>query len=259
MPLLTERPTARYAKMLILGGSGTGKTTSLISLVRDGYKVRFLDFDDLLDSLTLRIKEQCPDKLGNVGFVTLRDKRKASETGPVLDGPPRAFISAAKLLDKWEDGTTPSAWGDDHVLVIDSLTRFSDAAKNWADAFVPFGKGGRDERMVFFEAQKKVEHFISMLTSPQFATNVIVLAHIQWNELQEGMTKGYPDSVGKALGPRIPTYFHTVALAEVSGKAYSIRSVSTAQIDLKNPAAFKLAPTLPSDSALSTIFKELKA
>ena len=46
--------------------------------------------------------EECPDKLDNVEFVTVRDNYKAGASGSQIDGKPKAWISAIKLLDNWK-------------------------------------------------------------------------------------------------------------------------------------------------------------
>ena len=91
MTSLAEHQSSEFTKLLLIGDSGSGKTGSLSSLVKAGYKLRVLDMDNGLDSLRLYCKRDCPDKLGNVEFRTLRDKMKSSPIGPVVDGSPQAF------------------------------------------------------------------------------------------------------------------------------------------------------------------------
>src|SRR5262249_31793905 len=160
------------------------------------------------------ILRDCPAKLGNVEFRTLRDKRKASPTGSVLDGTPRAFADGLRMLDRWKytlDGVEtdlgiPADWGSDVILVIDSLTFLSDAAFDLREPLTPRGKGGQyDVRAVYKDAQNAVENVLAGITSPSFRTNVIVIAHIKYVENEDGTKKGYPNSIGSALSPLIPT------------------------------------------------------
>ncbi len=51
MPTLDAHESSRYAKLIYIGDSGTGKTGSLVSLLADGYKLKILDMDAGLDSL----------------------------------------------------------------------------------------------------------------------------------------------------------------------------------------------------------------
>jgi len=263
MPNLADHQSAKITKMLLMGDSGTAKTGSLVSLVEAGYKLRILDFDNGLDPLVAQIRSRCPAKLANVEFVTLRDKMKSSPMGPIIDGAPQAFIRATQLLDHWKDGTTdlgkPMTWGEDTVLVIDSLTFMSEAAFAWAEVF----KTSKDRRHIYGEAQGAIESVIALLTSDQMKVNVIVIAHTKYLDRPDGTQKGFPTSVGNALSPKIPAYFNSVALATSTGAGASLRrqiqTVSTGLIDLKNPASLKMATALPIETALADFFKTIRS
>jgi len=265
MPSLTEHQSSKYTKLLLLGNSGSGKTGSLASLVKDGYKLRILDFDNGLDSLAAAVRRSSPDKVGQVSFVTLRDKRKASPAGAVLDGPPRAFVRALQLLDNWKDGSdnfgVPSQWGPECVLVIDSLTFMADAAWDFREPLVPRGSGGKyDVRAVYKDSQDAIAATLGLITNSAFETNVIVIAHIQYITLQDGTMKGFPTAIGQALGPVIPRYFNTVALCETTpaGKR-TLRTIPTALIDLKNPKPFEMQPSFDIEDGMGKFFKILRS
>ena len=115
-----------------IGHSGAGKTGGLTSLVKAGYKLRILDLDNGLDALVNHIKAECPDKLASVDYETVRDGIKGSTTG--IKTTSKAFVKVASLLDKWSDGTIPSEWGPEYILVLDSLTALGRAAYAWAQA-----------------------------------------------------------------------------------------------------------------------------
>src|ERR1700692_4429047 len=123
MPSLADHQSNSFTKLLLLGDAKSGKTTSLASLVAAGYKLRILDMDNLLDPLKEAVLKRCPDKLGNVEFRTLRDKYKMGAQGPIIDGSPKAFIAATKMIDQWmytedeveTDLGRPDGWGADCV------------------------------------------------------------------------------------------------------------------------------------------------
>ena len=259
MPNLEQHQSNTTTKLLLIGDSGAGKTSACWSLVEAGYKLFFLDFDNGLDPLVSQIKRKSPTKLKNVSFVTLRDNYKGSPTGVILDGQPKAFITAMQLLDKWEDGSKPANWGNDCVLIVDSLTFMAQCAFNYAQFLNPTAK---DKRTIFYAAQSSVEHTLALLTSEAFKPNVIVIAHMTFLNRPDGTTKGFPVAVGQALSPKISPYFNSVALAESTGSGQSlkrvIRTVTTPLIDLKNPASFNLAETLPIESALATFFSTVQ-
>ena len=246
-----------FIKVLLLGDSGTGKTGALAALVKAGYELRILDYDNKISGgiLPIVIKRDCPDRMGAVEFEPLRDKLKSSPMGPVPDGLPSAYTKGLALLDKWSDGSVPGTWGPKKVLVVDSLTFLADAAFNWVKAMNPSVK---DPRQWFYTAQQAVENTISLMTADTFATNLVVIAHINWQNRPDGTMKGFPASVGQALGPTIPTYFENMAQCQIVAGKRTIQTAPTVLLDLKNPAAFRMLPTLPIETGLGDFFKSLK-
>lgn len=267
MPSLSKHQSNEFTKLLIEGDSGSGKTGALTSLVAAGYKLRILDFDNGLDPLKAFVTNQCPDKVDNVEFRTLRDKYKSSPEGPVIAGAPKAFVEATKLLDRWkytEDGVetdlgVPAEWGPECILVVDSLTFMSDAAFAFREPLAVRGKDGKyDARAVYKDAQNAIESVLALLTSEAFRTNVIVTSHIRYIENPDGSRKGYPTSVGSALGPVIPRYFNSVALCESKGGKRTLQTAATALIDLKNPKPFAMAKSYPIETGLAEFFGVLR-
>lgn len=256
MPSLSTQ-TPQFVKVLLVGDSGTGKTGALAALVNAGYKLRILDYDNKIAGgiLPILVKRDRPDSMGMVDYEPLRDKLKSSPLGPVPDGMPQAFVRGLQLLDKWPDGSIPAQWGEGTILVVDSLTFLADAAFAWAKGMNPSVK---DPRQWFYTAQQAVENTIALLTASSFATNVVVIAHISWQNRPDGTMKGYPASVGTALGPTIPAYFENMAQCHIAGGKRLIQTTPTAMIDLKNPAAFRMLPSLPIETGLADFFKTLK-
>lgn len=260
MVALSQHKSHSIVKLLYIGDSGTGKTGSLVSLVKAGYQLRILDMDAGLDSLVQFIKHECPEKIDAVDTEFRRDKYRsgAGGVGPVMAGQPKAFVGALELLTKWSDGSDPAGWGSGGIFVLDSLTAFSRAAFDWAKGMNP---GAKDPRQWYFMAQQAVENVIAMLTSDTFTCNVIVISHIQFKELADGTTKGYANSVGSALGPTLPKYFNNMVLAQTSGMGKSVRrtiaTVPTGVIDLKTSAPFSVDATYPLESGLATLFERL--
>lgn len=268
MAKLSNIKTDTPIKLLYIGDSGSGKTGSLVSLVAAGYKIRMLDYDSGIDSLRTFAHHQCPEKLDNIDVIQLRDKIKVQPTavyngqaGPVVPpGQAKAFTDGLKFLDKWDDDSVPAEWGTDTVFVLDSLSAFGRAAFAWAQGMNPSAK---DPRQWFGQAQKGIEDTIALLTSPAFNTNVIVISHVNYKEVTDGLTKGYPNAIGVALGPIIARYFNTLVLAESTGAGKltrrKIKTVPTGIIDLKSPIPFTLEAELPLETGMATLFQQLKA
>lgn len=256
MPSLDTLTVSQVVKLLLIGDSGTGKTGSLASLVKAGYNVRLLDFDNGWESLAAAVRRTCPSRLPSVDVESLRDRYKSGPLGPVIDGAPKAFTKGLGLLDKWSDGTRPCDWGPQSILVIDSLTFLSDAAYAWADALNPSAK---DKRQIYDAAQKAIKHVLELLTGPTFNTNVIVTAHVLYIDLPDGTKKGFPTAVGQALSPNIPRYFNSTVrcVTQLGGKRV-INTVSDGLIDLKNPRNFEMKSSLPIEDGLGTFFEILR-
>lgn len=259
MPSLSTHQSNAFTKLLLCGDSGSGKSGALTSLVAAGYKLRILDMDNGLDSLKTFILRDCPDKLDNVEFRTLRDQYKTTALGPVVDKP-KAFVEAMKMLDNWKYDDTdlgkPAEFGPDCIVVIDSLSFLSDAAFDWAKGMSPTAK---DPRQWYGAAQEAVESALALLTSGNFQTNVIVTAHIRYIENPDGTKKAYPNSVGSALGPTIPRYFNNWAQCENKAGKRTIQTTASAMIDLKNTKPFEMAKSYPIDNGLAEFFEVLRS
>ena len=279
MPSLANHQSNDFTKLLLIGDAKSGKTGSLISLVEAGYKLRILDMDNLLDILKYMIYEKCPDKIDNVEFRTLRDKRKGTQQGSIIDGSPKAFVDAIKMLDRWKykdaDGTeidlgVPANWGPDCILVLDSLSRFCDSAWDFADAMnVPGRSGEKDPRQTYGHAQDVVEQTLATVTSSSFETNVIVIAHVSYMEIGGyvdpntgkmvgGTLKGFPQGIGAKLSPKIPQYFPNVVLYTNEGGKRTLRTNSTPLIDLANAKPFAMQKSYPIESGLAQFFAVLR-
>ncbi len=266
MTSLANHASNSFVKLLLIGDAKSGKTGSLVSLVKAGYKLRILDLDNLLDILKYKVLEECPQALDAVEFRSIRDKLKAGPAGMLIDGRPQAWIKAIKMCDGWKyddgDGETdlgkPATWPQDCILVIDSLSRLCDAAYDYHEANAPIGKSGEyDGRAVYGDAQDAVEKFLAMLTSPTFTCNTIVIAHGQYMDMPDGK-KIFPQGVGQKLSPKIPQYFPNVIRYTNRAGKRTIQLKSDAMIDLANTNPSQLHEPLPIETGLATFFAALR-
>lgn len=258
MPKLSDHQSNDFTKLLLTGDSGSGKSGALASLVKAGYELRILDMDNGLDPLKSYVLKDCPGKVDNVEFRTLRDDYKTTAAGPVVDKP-HAFVDAMKMLDRWKyddvDLGAPKDWGPSVICVLDSLSFFSDAAFDWAKGLNP---GAKDPRQWFYAAQQAVESALALLTSGSFRTNVIVTAHVRYSTGDDGRNKGYPNAIGSALGPTIPRYFNHWAQCENKAGKRTIQTAATALFDLKNTKPFEMEKTYDLSSGLADFFAVLR-
>jgi hypothetical protein len=275
MPGLADNNSTEFLKVLLVGDPGSGKTGSLTSLVKAGYKLRVFDFDNLLGSLKQYVTKECPDRIANVSFQTFTDKMKGNANpiqmiggraavSALTDGIPSAYTRALAQLNHWkvgdEDFGPPATWGADTILVIDSLTSLSQSAFRYAIGMNPMAK---EPQTHYFSAQQLVMNTLYLLASEQVATNVIVIAHLDYRDNHMNLTKGFPRAIGSAISSQIASCFNSVLLAETMGSGgnvrRTIRTNSTGIVDLKNPVAFRLPDTLPLETGLSDFFTAVKA
>jgi hypothetical protein len=141
---------------------------------------------------------------------------------------------------------------DDHILVIDSLSRWCDAALNFHESV----NQNPDNRSTYKNAQDDVEKQISTLTSERFAANLIVIGHGVYLDLDDGTRRILPQGVGAKLSPKIPTYFPNVVYYKNKADVRTIQLGSDRMVNLANDAA--LSGDLPIETGLSQIFAALR-
>lgn len=265
MAPLKDHKSESLVKLFYIGDSSTGKTGSLVSLVKAGYKVRVLDFDSGVGTLRSFVLHECPEKIVNVDAIEVRDKttlatsiQYGGKKGPTVVSA-KAFTDGLAFMEKWDDGTNPAEWGPEYIFVLDSLSTYGKAALAWATGLNP---GAKDPRQWFFAAQKAVEDTVALLTGPDFNTNVIIISHVNYKEIREGESKGYINAVGSALGPLLARYVNTLVLAETSGFGKqlkrTIKTVPTGIVDLKTPVSHSVEAELPLNTGMATLFDMIR-
>jgi hypothetical protein len=258
VPKLTEHQSADTIKLLLIGDSGTGKTGALASLALAGYNLYILDFDNGLDIVVKVIRAQKPEVLELIDYVSCFDKLKTRPADGVVIpvGMPKGLATAANALDKWP-GFDHGVYnfGPNDIVVIDTLTHMGKAAMRWAISMNPTCK---DPRQWYGEAQDRIESMLGYLYSPNVGCNVIVNAHIALQEISN-IIKGYPAAIGKALGPRIPSYFNHMLQTKTKGSGKTVKRVLTSIpsgiVDLKSTVTVE---DLPIETGLADFFKLVK-
>lgn len=263
---LSDLRTDKPIKMLLIGDSGNGKTGALASLAKAGYKLRILDFDNGLEILGYQLKG-VTDKNGkpaieNVKYETLIDNLKSVGNKIVPVGQPLAFSNALNLLQAWnkpiasEDLGSPSEWGTDTILVIDSLTFMSHAALRRVLA-LQMRSGDQPQIQDWGQAMANIEDTLNILYSDTIKCHVIITSHIVYIEQGEGVNKGYPSTLGNKLPPKVGRYFNQILHVQKVGSGSLAKRVILTQpdsnIDVKCPIP-GIAKQLSLESGLAEFF-----
>lgn len=275
MPSILQHQSSKSTKLLLIGDSGSGKTGALFSLAEAGYNIRLVDFDNGADALASLAKDK-PEIGKRIFYETFTDKFKTVNGRAVPDGLPTAFSRALTLMTHWK--VTPKAgeegeaydlgkisdWGENDILVIDSLTHMSLAAFRLVLAMN--GRLGQQPQMQDWGiAQDQIEATLAMLYSTAIKCNVIVISHVSYiggEEDNPQPARGLPTALGKALSPKIGSYFNTILLAKTVGTgAAAKRKIMTRPdglIGLKHAAPGRLLAEYPQETALGKIFEVLR-
>lgn len=280
-----DSPSAPH-KLFQLGNPGSGKTGSLLSLAAAGYNLRILDFDNgcqLLKDFVLN--PASPYRKANPGlwtaaqaaslpqrvhFETLTDAwRKDPASGVMVPKAATAWPRALNLLNKWDPFGPVSKWTSSDVLVVDSLTFLAKAIMRYV--LTLNGRIGKKPADTDYgQAQDQLLSFIETLYAEEIQCHVIYNCHIKQFKLgnvkrddgrdsrEEVLSKGFPETIGRAISPSISRYVNSVLLADTSGFGRAtkrqILTQSTELIDLKTIAPLRVKPHYPLETGLLQYF-----
>lgn len=255
MPNLTEHPSGQVVKLLNIGESGAGKTGALASLAAAGYNLHILDYDSGLDILRNVLT---PEAAKRVRYETLRDQIVFTNGVPKLKPPVHAYKDAGKTLTAWD----ADKFGPNDVLVLDSLTTFSDAAFN--EALMLAGRlNQRPQLQDYGWLADSVKLFIEMITSDMIPCNVVVNTHIRFfaGDAEEMTTaRGLPNAKGQEISRIVSRYFNTVVLSRSFGSGPATKRVISTQpqgvVEVKTSQP-SVKPTYPITTGLAELFKDI--
>lgn len=245
-------------KTLLLGESGTGKTTALRTLIDQGItpfciftepgyevlgdlpkdKLHWQYINPMSESL-----DSILDKAQKVATMTFESLTKAYDPNRNKDN---RFIAVVKALNNFvcdrtgESFGPVASWGTDRALVIDSLSGLGLAVMSMV-----VGTRAAKNQSDWGLAQDQLEGFINWCcTSTQ--CHFILTAHTE-REVDEikGGSKIMAATLGKKLAPKLPHNFSDVVMAERDGIKFTWSTATTgAVLKARNlPIANGLAPS----------------
>ena len=281
MPNIVNHQSNNTTKLLLIGHSGSGKTGALCSLAAAGYKLRIIDLDNGIDIIksyltdpNSRYVKENPNCAANVEYITLTETKK-SVNGRLISAKSTVWPRMVSMLDHWKEGETdlgkPSSWGDDTVLVLDSLTAASKAALDHhlqMNGALMAVRTQNEARRDIGAAQDYIRSLLDLFKDDGLKCNVIVISHItevsesgygpQSEEAKNETSMSFPSAIGRALSPHIPRYFNTVLHAKAQGPTLKIYTKTTGEVCTKNTAPLKVAPSYSIETGLAEYFKAVQ-
>src|SRR3990167_4286685 len=275
MPDIDQLPDSQLIKMIYIGDSGSGKTGSLAALAAAGYNVRVLDVDKGVDILKGYATDPSPENIylkprpglwpgdkaiaKRINYVTISETWTNIQGTVVPKGDSWQKILAQ--LTEWKDGERSfgklETWTPQDILVVDSLSRVCDARMYLQLVMNGRAVSGRQQQD-YWMVQESIERFLELLVSKSIPCHVILIGHIEYVEKDDKTTRGMPQSMGKALGPKIGQHFNHTLLARTQGQGAGAKrkivTQTTGVIDLKNAAPLKVKPEYELETGLAEYF-----
>lgn len=299
MPLFSSYPASPSIKMLYLGHSGAGKTGSLCSLAAAGYNVRILDLDEKAEvirgfvigdsktnpkSIYLRERpglwtsEQAASTASRISYVSCGEKFSIQGTKSVSQG--RAWQTGNTLLNNWVDGENKygniSKWTEQDVLVIDSFSRWCEAARdfhlavnNRAGERPRAGDSGSNDYSAIYSY---ILDFLNLLKSKDIKCHVILIGHVVFMDPNRSgvrqtssttpQIKGFTQVLGNAnISPQISQYFPHVIRAKSVGSEPTVRRTivtnNDENIELITTAPLQVKQEYSLETGLAEYFRDV--
>lgn len=257
-------PEVRGAKVLLMGGSGSGKTYSCASLAECGLSVRYVWLEEGYDSTARYFMDRDQPIPANIAWVrvplVVATMAELVNTADVMNtlsfaglanwqdpnkSKHRSFHKFLGALCEYVDERTGKSfgsvdeWGPDTVLVVDSFSALTEMALTQLVGHQPL-RGPN----IIGVAQQALSMVLHKLTS--LKCHVVLTAHIE-REVDElaGGTRIFVSTVGRKLAPKVPNFFSDVIHAKRDGSKFSW-ATNTAEFDLKSrllPITGGLDPT----------------
>lgn len=263
-------------KVLLLGGSGSGKTYATATLAECGLNVRCLWMEPGCYHSFARYFEDkgkpIPDNvewanapLTSLTFAEMIDMAKILNTmtqkGIANYNDPRrqkhdAFIKVLSTLANFTSERTGKnfgpvdEWDTNTVLVFESLSTLSTAAMALLTGGRPLADQGEWQM-----AMNSLEQFLNKFTS--LRCHAVLTSHLdRETDEQLGGTKLMAATLGRKLAPKVPRYFDDVILARREGTKFSW-DTSSIDADLKTRLLPIAAGQPPSFAPLISRWRSL--
>lgn len=273
-------------KVLVVGDSGDGKTGAIFSLVKAGYNVRCLDYDNGFRIVVNLARRQCPEMLPNIHYEPLTDTFK-NLNGRLVPKKATAWSRGTQLLSNWKVGAEGEPgyynlgpitdWTSKDVLVIDSLTHMGEAVGRYHQSL----NGKLGEKLSLRDwgfVQSYIRDLLALLYDDSIKCNVVVNTHIdkryaekrgldaQGNAtgpvIERELVEAFPNAPGRALPEEVGSYFNDALQVIAKGSGASQKKFlmtvppHVLKVKTSNPGAVK--KEYPIETGLADFFKDVK-
>ncbi len=255
---MTQAPTVPGINVMLMGGTGSGKTYSLRTFLDAGITPFVLFTEPGQEVLSDLPPEKCHwayippvqvsldslmDRIDKVAKLSLESLSKMVDSTRSLDN---RFLKIVQTINNFKCDRTGEAfgnvgsWGHDRVLVIDSLSGLSLAAMANVIGNKPVASMA-DWGM----AQSGLEQLINWCCMNTLS-HFVLIAHTE-REVDEvmGGQQIMASTLGRKLAPKLPRFFSDVILAKREGTKFTWNT-ATANVDTK-ARNLPIADGLPAD------------
>lgn len=245
-------------KIMLVGDSGTGKTTSLLTLLEAGLEVFVIatepGYSVLYDkpNSKLHVMYSKPS-YGDMSTLLQSAKNTASMTYDGLSkqqDPTRSannrFVPLLQGLMQFKDDRSgelfgnAGTWGTDRALVIDSFSGLCEAVMSMVVGMRPV------VALPEYQVAQKQAYALIQQICYDFRCHFVLISHAE-RETDEvnGGSKIMAQGIGKKLAPQLPKIFDDVVLTVRNGTEFSWDTAnSQAQLKTRNLAiSAKLPPS----------------
>lgn len=244
-------------KEMLIGPTGTGKTTSIRTLLEAGITPMYMATEPSFEVLGKDLGERIPckyvqpvaesldiiiDKATKVASMTFEAMTKVYDANRFRDN---KFIEFVKALNDFKCDITGRSygpaknWGTDKCLVVDSLSGLSLMVM-----YMVVGNKPAKDQKDWGLAQDQLEGFVNWLCT-SLRCHVVLTAHPEREISETEGSQIMASTLGKKLAPKLPRFFSDVILTQRQGTKF-LWSTAAPGADLKArnlPVAEGLQPS----------------